>query len=619
MNLGKVFLFAILVLLVMSLLPLSLSFTVRAESSLPILNANTGLRYATIQEAIDADATLNGHVIHVDAGTYYENLVVNKSVSLIGENKLNAIIDGNASGSVVNITASNVSVAGFTVRSSKYGYAGVHVYQSTGDNISGNIVEDNYNGIYLYGSSDVVIGGNDVLENEYGIHLYGSDRVTVSGNVVSDNGNGIQFDVSSDNALVDNNVSSSGGNGLYFYGSSNNTVLGNDVLSNAGRGIGLQYSLNNTLSSNVVSTNGDGLYFYGSDGNVLEDNTVSFNNESGMLLFDSEENAITGNDVSDNTFGFWFIGSNGSSVSANNVSSNTEYGVRLWNSSGNTFFHNNFIGNFVKNVEQPTNDSVLNLWDEDGEGNFWGDYEAVGGSVDGIGDTPYIVDPRVWLGVYSEDIYPLMGQYSQFSAPYENQSYVITFVSNSTVSMFEYYHGNDNATNAISFEVSGSTGSGFCRVCVPHVLIAPPYVVTVDNVSLSYVVVRTNGTHTWVYFVYPLSSQEVAITPVEPPVGPPGVPVWYQWWFWGIFGLVLVGAVLGAFTFEYRLKVVEQTKIIQSYSPFVIAEALFKADIERRGLKIRDFEKKYGVRIQPRSTLEEVIRSFEAKEEEKKR
>jgi hypothetical protein len=68
----------------------------------------------------------------------------------------------------------------------------------------------------------------------------------------------------------------------------------------------------------------------------------------------------------------------------------------------------------------------------------------------------------------------------------------------------------------------------------------------------------------------------------------------------------------------YRRKAAEQTKLLRAYSPFVIAEALFKADIERRGLKIKEFGEKYGIKIQPRSTLEDVIRSLEAKEKEEK-
>ena len=46
-------------------------------------NLNTNFNYTTIQEAIDAAETSNGHTIFVEEGTYYEHVVVNKSISLI--------------------------------------------------------------------------------------------------------------------------------------------------------------------------------------------------------------------------------------------------------------------------------------------------------------------------------------------------------------------------------------------------------------------------------------------------------------------------------------------------------------------------------------------------------
>ena len=51
-------------------------------------NLDTGLDYETIQEAINANETIDGRTISVDAGTYYENIVINKSISLIGETGL---------------------------------------------------------------------------------------------------------------------------------------------------------------------------------------------------------------------------------------------------------------------------------------------------------------------------------------------------------------------------------------------------------------------------------------------------------------------------------------------------------------------------------------------------
>ena len=601
-------------MLLASVLTTSVAFSPPAQARLPIRNADTGLSYATIQEAISADATLNGHTIHVEAGIYYETVVINKSVSLIGESKLNTIIDGRASGNVVRITADQVNITGFTIQNSMPGFSGIFIHHSNSDNISQNILTNDHNGIYLYGSNSSSVVDNEVFGNQYGIHLYGSIDNEISGNNAYNNMNGIQIDISGNNTLADNRVWSNTGNGIYLYGSDNNNVSGNNVFSNSGRGIRLHYSSGNTLLGNIVSSNGYGISLYGSANDTLISNNVSFNNESGVLLQGSSGNSITGSILSANVFGIWLVDSNGNAILGNNVSSNDQYGIRVWNSSGNVFFHNDFIENLVKNVEQPSNTSILNLWDDGAEGNFWDDYDFNVTNVNGIGDKTYVVDAYA-LGVYSQDSFPLMGQFLQFNTVIEGQSYAVEVVSNSTVTGFQYDRGPDNMTNMMSFRVIGTNDTGFCLICIPQFLMTPPYAATIDQASpLSYDAVRTNGTHTWIYLTYIQSDLELVITPVVSPE----VPVWSMWWFWGIFGLALIGVVLSGFSIKYRRKVVEQAKLLREYSPFVIAEALFKADIERRGLKITEFEKKYGVKINPRSTLDDVIRSLETKEKEEK-
>jgi len=47
--------------------------------------------YPTIQEAVDA--AFAGGIIVVDDGIYYEHVLVNKTLTLIGQNRANTVID----------------------------------------------------------------------------------------------------------------------------------------------------------------------------------------------------------------------------------------------------------------------------------------------------------------------------------------------------------------------------------------------------------------------------------------------------------------------------------------------------------------------------------------------
>ena len=70
--------------------------------------------YSTIQDAIDMASV--GDTVFVYSGLYYENLIVNKTIDLIGINKETSIIDGNGSGDVVKITSDFVNIKGFTIQ-----------------------------------------------------------------------------------------------------------------------------------------------------------------------------------------------------------------------------------------------------------------------------------------------------------------------------------------------------------------------------------------------------------------------------------------------------------------------------------------------------------------------
>jgi hypothetical protein len=90
-------------------------------------------------------------------------------------------------------------------------------------------------------------------------------------------------------------------------------------------------------------------------------------------------------------------------------------------------------------------------------------------------------------------------------------------------------------------------------------------------------------------------------------------------WYVSIVAITIM-VVTSSLTINYRRKSEEQKKIAEKYkselerlSLLDVARSKFEADIERRKEKIQSFERKYGVTIQPRATLEDVIRSLDIK------
>ena len=98
--------------------------------------------YPTIQAAIE-NAT-DGDTIRIWNGTYYENIVVNKSVSLIGNSTHGTVIDGSGSGDVVVLAKDGASISGVTIRNSGSGGCGVKVLAGNCSISNCRIVENHY-------------------------------------------------------------------------------------------------------------------------------------------------------------------------------------------------------------------------------------------------------------------------------------------------------------------------------------------------------------------------------------------------------------------------------------------------------------------------------------------
>jgi len=218
-----------LTLLLISLL--SLAFNTQPAKTEPT-TITVPYDYPTIQEAINA-ANI-GDIIYVYNGIYYESVVVNKTVTLIGENRDTTIIDGNALETVVLVTASNVSITEFTIKNSNYTwpYGGVLLRNVNECNILDVNITNNWVGVWLEDSSNNTLSNLTITNNRYGTWLVRSQN----------------------NALLNSPITNNTKYGVWLEDSSNNT-LSNLTITNNEFGIQLERAYNNTINNNKLINN----------------------------------------------------------------------------------------------------------------------------------------------------------------------------------------------------------------------------------------------------------------------------------------------------------------------------------------------------------------------------
>ena len=260
--------------------------------------------YTTIQSAIDA--AVPGNTIFVYNGTYNENLVVDRTLSLVGENRDSTLINGGGFGDTIHVTADWVNLTGFFVwNGGMNGWdAGIELDQVHDCSIlDNNFIVNDFDGIFLRSSSNNTIANNIVIFNvDIGIYLLSSHNNTIIDNNVSSNGFNIALDSSNGNIIANNSASDSdSGIGLFY--SDWNTVTGNDAFDNTNHGINLEYSHNNRVDDNRASNHWyDDIRVYYSNGNILSNNTVS-KSRVGILVRESAKTTVTGNAASSNGYG----------------------------------------------------------------------------------------------------------------------------------------------------------------------------------------------------------------------------------------------------------------------------------------------------------------------------
>ena len=127
--------------------------------------------FLKIQDGVN-DASTDG-VVYVLNGTYYENIVITKTIEMKGSSKGNVILDGSGSGHVVQVTANNVTIHYFTIKNSTYG---IRLSSSFNNTIKDNTIRDADYGVYLEDSSNNTIYHNNFINNIQ--HAYETENNT---------------------------------------------------------------------------------------------------------------------------------------------------------------------------------------------------------------------------------------------------------------------------------------------------------------------------------------------------------------------------------------------------------------------------------------------------------
>jgi len=347
-------------------------------------------RFNIIQNGIDAVAE-NG-TIYVYNGTYYENIIINKSVILNGENNTGTIIDGNNLNNTIITTKDNVIINNVKITNGtnvhSYKSAGVLINSNHNQIINCNISYNNYIGISINHSSYNNITGNifynnkDQIGNSRSIFIYYSPNNIITNNIIYSNttynvGIGLNY-YSSINNIINNN-SLLGTTGISINGAPQNVIKNNTFEKNGIYISGPLSSWNSqTIHDNFVKNKP--IYYYKNSesltipldaGQVILANCHNFtiknlqisNMHNGIALGFSTNNIIDNNTITSSLFfGINLWGSTNNTITNNTINSSKFFGILIWQSTSYTLIKNNIIygsGSEGISLKRNTHNSVI--------------------------------------------------------------------------------------------------------------------------------------------------------------------------------------------------------------------------------------------------------------------
>ena len=367
-----------------------------------IVDDNGFANYKTIQEAVIA--ANNGDTIYVKPGTYKEEVILNKSVTimpLLGESGP-IILNGDGLQTGIKITSNGCSLEGLTLQN--YTGSAVSVL-SDGNTIKNNVFEDASPAILISGanrnsinenhikkcqggvalrdnSNDNVIQKNEIAGSNISIFLGNVRKNSIVGNKISDTFWGIWVDNSSNIEINSNDVASKN-YGILLFNSSGINVTDSTVqienngaistrailLANTSKvklqrngirggaiGLGILKSLNNKLMENTIAGSMNAVFIQDTNKQEVDNNHIN-DVDYGIRLDNSSQNSLKQNIIENSTIGFDIGASKQNTLIDNQISNTKDTAVQITSSSKNIFLANRITNGFRGFIlsESPSN------------------------------------------------------------------------------------------------------------------------------------------------------------------------------------------------------------------------------------------------------------------------
>lgn len=352
-----------------------------------ILNANL------LQDAIDN--AKDGDVLNLSSGIYEGNIVIDKSISIIGKSD-GVIIQGEGNGTVVKILSSFVTLKNLHITN------------------SGNRHD-------LLDSAILIKEVKQIEVNNIRITkcLFGIDMQMVSNSIIKNNyiesfdtelglrGDGIRAWYSNDNIISNNELYKSRDMVVWY---AHGNLIENNKGSFGRYSLHFMHAGKNIIKNNYYEKNSVGIFFMFSRDSIVENNTIQSSLGSagmGIGLKEVDNFVIKNNILAYNAIGIYIDRSPYEPESVNdfienNILYNTE-AIRFHSINiDNNFSKNTFLGNIEDIVaDTPKSDIYKNKFSE----NYWDNYEGFDIDKDNYGDTShkkYEYMDKLWA--YNENI-----------------------------------------------------------------------------------------------------------------------------------------------------------------------------------------------------------------------